>query len=298
VASIACNYCFAVSQTGASVCDQDHFVCSTCIRMRRLFVGEDSSQLPCSPETCGFVSQAELCKFPPYWTQYDRAGFHLVLDDPVSPSFWQLLTESVIPACREGVSECTYGNAKAWGSISKVLRIENGTLWTNYSNKKLELLDRVKQDGGKIAKLPDRGKEWRSLLFADVELSTAVNEFFLFHGTKLEVATTIAQEGFKLEYAKPNGLYGGGIYFADAACKSMQYCSGGTKVFLISRVLMGSACRIKTHNSGKTVAPEGCDSVFAETGKARNGKQFHNEYVVYDASQIYPEYLVYIAPPS
>jgi len=135
-----------------------------------------------------------------------------------------------------------------------------------------------------------------------VELSAELNEFVLFHGTCETFASTIAQEGFKLEYASLQGLYGGGIYFADAACKSLQYCRSDSllapgpqaKVLLLSRVMMGSACRTKTQNIGNRTAPDGCDSVFAETGKARKGKQFHNEYVVYDETRIYPEYLVYI----
>jgi hypothetical protein len=36
------------------------------------------------------------------------------------------------------------------------------------------------------------------------------------------------------------------------------------------------------------------ESVFAEEGKSNGGGQEHNEYVTYDVSQVYPEYLVYI----
>ena len=35
------------------------------------------------------------------------------------------------------------------------------------------------------------------------------------------------------------------------------------------------------------------DSIFAESGVARRGAQNHNEYVVFDRSLVYPEYVVY-----
>ena len=34
------------------------------------------------------------------------------------------------------------------------------------------------------------------------------------------------------------------------------------------------------------------DSIFAEGRVARRGDQIHNEYVVFDSTQIYPDYIV------
>ena len=34
------------------------------------------------------------------------------------------------------------------------------------------------------------------------------------------------------------------------------------------------------------------DSIFAQSGVANNGSQMHNEYVVFNRDQVYPEYLV------
>jgi hypothetical protein len=112
--------------------------------------------------------------------------------------------------------------------------------------------------------------------------------------------------GFDERVANLKGLYGGGSYFADAACKSNQYATkpnaNGEKVMLYCRVTMGEAYRTATlHNTGDVRrAPDNpatpkrpFDSIFAEQGVANGGAQKHNEYVVFRAQQCYPEYVVW-----
>lgn len=82
----------------------------------------------------------------------------------------------------------------------------------------------------------------------------------------------------------------------------MQYTpatGAGERVFIICRVLMGRAYHSKETLKNQKEPPEDqkgqrYESVFAEEGKSNGGEQEHNEYVTYDASQVYPEYLVYI----
>jgi len=51
--------------------------------------------------------------------------------------------------------------------------------------------------------------------------NTDKNEFFLFHGTKADVASLIVREG--LDHRLCGGLLGQGAYFAESASKSDQY---------------------------------------------------------------------------
>ena len=69
---------------------------------------------------------------------------------------------------------------------------------------------------------------------------------------------------------------------------------------LLCRVIMGSPFltdhthnqqRLPPDNPQTPGAPH--DSIFAETGVANGGGQLHNEYVVFNSDQVYPELLIY-----
>ena len=137
-------------------------------------------------------------------------------------------------------------------------------------------------------------------------LDQDINELFLFHGTPTgDTGRTIAEEGFDERVASLGGLYGAGSYFTDCSCKSNQYTGSATsRTFLICKVLMGwPFCTKTTHNDrdrperSARRPPQNatgilCDSIFAESGVANNGSQMHNEYVVFNRDQVYPEFLV------
>lgn len=93
VSNAACTYCLRPARTGRHVCEQEHFVCSICIASEvaaGLRGASDTSKLPCSPETCGFLSEAAVRKFPPYWTQADKDGVHLVKNGHLSETSYVL----------------------------------------------------------------------------------------------------------------------------------------------------------------------------------------------------------------
>ena len=139
-------------------------------------------------------------------------------------------------------------------------------------------------------------------------MSTDINEFYLFHGTTgLETAELICKDGFDERMGSLNSLYGAGSYFAINSCKSHQYSSAKVSqkgnppnlVMLVCRVVMGSPyCTAKSHKNERR-PPENpathgrpFDSIFARHGIANGGRQHHNEYVVFDRHQVYPEYIV------
>jgi hypothetical protein len=135
------------------------------------------------------------------------------------------------------------------------------------------------------------------------DLSADVNEFYLFHGTSSQMASVIAEHGFDERVAAMGGLYGAGSYFASSACKSHEYSSkkidSRDLVMLVCRVTMGNPHSTSKHHSGQRRAPDNpatpgrpFDSIFAEKGIANSGIQNHNEYVVFDRLQVYPEFIV------
>jgi hypothetical protein len=124
-----------------------------------------------------------------------------------------------------------------------------------------------------------------------------------------------------------NGMFGSGVYLAENFSKSNQYvacplCSGnsishvqscnctsqdieraGGYVMIVARVLMGdSHICIKYDESvykgkdGPPLKPDGkpYDSIFAEGQENFPGHHLkYREFVVYESSQVYPEFLIY-----
>ena len=135
------------------------------------------------------------------------------------------------------------------------------------------------------------------------EMSTDINEFYLIHGTSSTSAQIICEHGFDERVAKLDGLYGAGSYFAINSCKSHQYSlkykDSPTVVMLVCRVVMGSPYCTSTSHINQRRPPDNAatpgwsfDSIFAQQGIAHGGLQHHNEYVVFDRYQVYPEYIV------
>ena len=115
-----------------------------------------------------------------------------------------------------------------------------------------------------------------------------------------------------------SGLYGAGIYHASQACKAAQYAPAerkrvripdsnydkvvNVKHILVSRVLLGDPQLARgTMNNLRRPAEKRAgggvcyDSVIAAGGQAVAGwSQVHSEYITYDRTQAYPEYLLYV----
>merc|ERR1712118_104304 len=130
-------------------------------------------------------------------------------------------------------------------------------------------------------------------------LSAEINEVRLWHGTRGQNFERIVTGGFKLDQAK-YGLYGKGVYHADAICKSIQYADNEeTPTVILSRVLLGRSYDLEPGDDFRR-----CDAASfqssggqyeswrATPGKANSGDQIHKEYIVPDENQVYPEYVI------
>jgi len=206
---------------------------------------------------------------PRYWTlkTSGSAGFQLCDNSRFlanTAQDWLRNSEHQGCACRGRLQSAV---------VKKVARVENMILFTKYLNKKKELGIR-RSEAGSI----------RQPAFA-----SRGEDLWLFHGTTKESALSIAKCGFQLFKAR-DGLYGRGIYFSDSACKSDQYTRGeNPKVVLLCRVALGR--RYEARGQEKQ-PPAGYHSIFAGNSTANNRSQIHNEYVIFDSDQAYPEYIV------
>jgi hypothetical protein len=228
---------------------------------------------------------------PPYWK--NKTGINFVATKFVRDALQKFMVES---SCCSTTKQT---------QVVSVERVENELLWQKYQFTRNMIKKTCAAQG--IRSL-SAVTNWQSGIPSKVEMSTDINEFYLFHGTSSTLAEIICKHGFDERLADLNGLYGAGSYFAINACKSHQYSlkykDSSTFVMLICRVVIGSPYCTSTSHNGQRRPPDNAatpgrpfDSIFAEHGisfpiAGRHHKQHHNEYVVFDRLQVYPEYIV------
>lgn len=132
-------------------------------------------------------------------------------------------------------------------------------------------------------------------------LDAEVNEHLLWHGTSRSNAESIAAQGFsvplmcEVEHGK---RFGRGVYFAEELGKSLEYSSGKDEhcFVLLCRVACG-----RFHCTDGAKEPEanlraleaGKDSVLASPGGYGP-----REFVALEDDQMYPEYVLELAPDT
>lgn len=226
-----------------------------------------------------------------------------LLDKPTREWFHTLLRGTVYHHQEHlGTSPCN--DLKEQFKIVRVLRVENWHLLQKYRNH----VHQMKQDLAKYRikpgvvepRLPDLLNEMLEYYGGG---DPEINECFLFHGTSPQTATCIAQEGFDFRMARA-GYYGRGTYFASQSCKSFQYTGDGDvdlRTLIVSRVALGDIsyatkvdreCQRPDIREGTLICH---DSIVANPGPMcghMQGQQSHQEFVIFDKFQAYPEFLV------
>jgi hypothetical protein len=104
--------------------------------------------------------------------------------------------------------------------VVSVERVENEILWPRYETTR-DILK--KTCAGKCIQSLTRTAKWQPAIPSKTELSTGINEFYLFHGTSWNIARTICEHGFDERVANDICLYGACSYFAIDSCRSHQY---------------------------------------------------------------------------
>jgi len=182
--------------------------------------------------------------------------------------------------------------------IRRVIRVENSSMWSTYMAKRERLRSR-----GSIDK-PDPPVETAEIVAEHpgifTPLDPSVNEFYLWHGTHIRAALSIAREDFRIEMAGSNAgtMYGKGCYLAENCTKADEYAKDephgyyeGVFALLLCRVSMGKYFYTTERNdqAGDKVKSGEFDSTVGDRTKKANT---FREFVVYDTEQVYPEYVV------
>ncbi|CAK0893772.1 unnamed protein product [Prorocentrum cordatum] len=243
------------------------------------------------------IASHGLCSTPPLMEMAVE-----FTDTQTLRAFSQLFQDSAIHAAHiHGASICDKFKTNA--KVVRVLRIENWHLWAKYQNH----LQQVKGDLLKLGVVVEPVEPALPAALSNLPdqcgcMDVAVGEQMLFHGTDHETAAKIALGGFDFRLSKP-GFYGQGAYFASQACKSHQYTGKcfGLHTIILSRVVLGDVFyATKVDRECKRPPPRAgtsrcCDTVVARPGPMPghpHGEQIHQEFVIFDKFQAYPEFLV------
>jgi len=148
--------------------------------------------------------------------------------EEADPEIWEAIQYILDSSghAQDAWSDCSCMR-RAW--VQSVHRIENMRLWHRYRMR----LDAMRGDHGtyKISVEPAEldldgvfpcMAECQEFFNCGETLALDVDEKILLHGTSSDNADAIVREGFDHRTCQ-NGLYGLGVYFACAACKSHQY---------------------------------------------------------------------------
>lgn len=195
-----------------------------------------------------------------------------------------------------------------------VLRNENPALWRVYQVCR----EITKMQRGKVVPEaafspwtpmtmdPANGIDW-----SNKELCPDANEWLLFHAGLPEALTAIARKGFTMKTlgtggtTGSGGLYGNGTYFAESITKADEYARGrvgsgdfaGTRAVALCRVLGGRhyyTDKDVTESDKPDFHRRALQGHYHSTvGDRLKLKDTFREYVVYDSSATYLEYIMY-----
>jgi hypothetical protein len=255
---------------------------------------------------------------PPTWGDEEGMDYYELNVDPKSEEFKNvsdMLTKTV-----ESIHCNNPGNHKVTFSklqVSKIMRVQNPALWLRYHNRR----QRIIQSKKGLAPL--------TKVATGAGTDPTANEFYLFHGLNHGFLDEITQFGFDPRHCSLDGMFGAGLYFADNSSKSNQYTHSGTckltgmaglgqqnqcsckktdeACMLLCRVTLGEPLiEVKFRGNGvgefwngrrkEPTKPDGSlyNSVVGESKKnVPAAYLMFREYIVYESSQVYPEYKVF-----
>lgn len=182
--------------------------------------------------------------------------------------------------------------------VRRIVRIEDSDMWERYMNKKNEIATRRAGDMGPGLDVKT------SPLLADAsdfqEFDPAANEMYLFHGTFVRAALSIASAGFNMNLAGSNvgTMYGNGGYFCECCSKADEYARDepggyyeGVFAMLLCRIAFGKPFITEDRDpEARQLTLAGVsDSTLGDRESAANT---YREFVIYDIDQVYPEYVI------
>jgi hypothetical protein len=144
-----------------------------------------------------------------------------------------------------------------------------------------------------------------SLLPQGRPVESRLNEHYLWHGTGPAEAKSIAASGFDMEQAGSGrgSLFGRGLYFAESCLKADEYVKPDKEKrypLILCRVLLGRVhyCDAEDpwelRESLRASCRTGTGSYHSVLGDREKVRQTFREFVVFDSSQAYPEFILWV----
>jgi hypothetical protein len=254
---------------------------------------------------------------PPGWNLEDLLGTDKlfqkkpITDDHILALFQDLMTST--HQKRWTRDRASQGDGKAIADsfeVVSVLEVQNQEGWENYDRRRGEIIKECASCGDWAS----QWKEWSGAILTDKigsqiakacrlpELEPRCNEFMFFHGSKPHVADLIAENHFDISFASKDGMFGAGLYFAEASSKSDEYVQANDKgefPLIIVRCVLGKPNYCDTpkpfDDPGRRALEHSCmsgsfHSVIGDRIKVSNT---YRELVVYDHFQAYPHFILW-----
>ncbi|XP_052283056.1 protein mono-ADP-ribosyltransferase PARP15-like isoform X2 [Dreissena polymorpha] len=278
-------------------------------------------------EFCSYMYTANIHP-PPYWTKFTsdksikewklngtgETPLYLVDVDQETYTIIQGLVRNSWEAItlglgREAEELC---NLKYDGlKITKIQRVENPTLYEQYATRRQAMFLASGKAGiyPMLSDVPDMkggashirellNDKWSKRLYQEV------NEEYFFHGTKTERAGQVYAQGLDPRLAA-KGVLGPAVYMAENSTKADQYSdsknarrSTGLTMFLV-RACLGNICRVtdcrrirRPPCTDFSCNNHECQHVIRYDSVVSEEQFIFREFVVYDGSQVYPEYVI------
>ncbi|CAE7029096.1 Tiparp [Symbiodinium sp. CCMP2456] len=184
--------------------------------------------------------------------------------------------------------------------VRRVIRVEDSRMWKRFMRKR----DQIRRNRSSSIEHVEPPVCTSGLVKDQpgtfTPLDEGLNEFYLWHGTHVRAALSIAHEDFRIDMAGTNAgtMYGRGCYLAENCTKADEYARDephgyyeGVFALLLCRVCMGKFLYTtdRYEAAGDKVKSGEFDSTVGDRTKKANT---FREFVVYNADQVYPEYVV------
>jgi len=148
------------------------------------------------------------------------------------------------------------------------------------------------------------GRMERRLLKALGSLRRDLNECYLWHGTGPNQVQNISKTGFDLQQAGSGrgSLFGRGLYFAESCLKADEYAKKDQKELfplILCRVTLGNVnyCDVEDPVAIRESLRRSCrastDFYHSVLGDREKTRKTFREFVIFDESQVFPEYIVW-----
>mmetsp|Transcript_40382 Transcript_40382/g.77467 ORF Transcript_40382/g.77467 Transcript_40382/m.77467 type:complete len:759 (-) Transcript_40382:227-2503(-) len=186
--------------------------------------------------------------------------------------------------------------------VRRVMRVEDAKMWQRY----VRMRDTIRENRQELQPLkrlqPKVDTQDVIDRYPDVfqPLEDDLNEVYLWHGTFVRAALSIAADNFDVNLSGENRgtMYGKGLYLGESSTKADEYAKDepggyyeGAYVMMLCRVVLGEYFYTteRDENAGDHIESGEYDSTI---GDRRASANTFREFVVYDADHVYPEYVV------